>query len=204
MKKLLATLLIALPLLSFGANMVHRLPKDVHHNAQFDFIPHHGEGPFGTYLTMEINYKPMKYLFDQVNRVHPRNLKNRGEAHITVITPVEYNKVLRPFVSMKEIDQIAQMMYIQQSQFQVVCLGRGVANLNGKREETFYVVVKSEDLLDIRRQVRDLFVARGGDARAFNPEHFFPHITLGFTARDLHESNGVIKNSRSCVARLTE
>ncbi|MBL6991931.1 MAG: 2'-5' RNA ligase family protein [Bacteriovoracaceae bacterium] len=202
MKKLIALLLITIPLISFGVETSFNLAPEVHNNTDFDFIPHHGGGRFGTYLTMDVNFEPMKNLFEQLSSVNPNRLKTRGEAHITVLTPIEYFDVLKEKVSMTEIDQIALDYNIQASEFEIVCLGRGTAQLGNNEEETFYVVVNSEDLINIRRVIQELFVSRGGDADAFNPESYYPHITLGFSKRDLHESDGVIKNSQSCYADL--
>ena len=63
----------------------------------------------------------------------------------------------------------------------------------GQNEFTYFVVVQSEDLISIRKKIQDSFVGKGGDKNDFNPLNYFPHITLGFTKRDLHESDGVIK-----------
>lgn len=84
---------------------------------------------------------------------------------------------------------------IQGSNFDVTCLGSGKKD----KDHTYFIVVESQDLVEIRKDVQKLFVHRGGDPLAFNPTKFYPHITLGFTTRDLHESDGVIKDKRSCL-----
>ena len=98
-------------------------------------------------------------------------------------------------VTIEEIDHIARRMNIQASKFKVVCLGRGTKD----DMSTYYVVVKSEDLLNIRKEIETLFIKKGGEKRKFRAENFFPHITVGFTKRDLHESDGVIKDETSCI-----
>ncbi|NQZ12586.1 MAG: hypothetical protein HRT35_36000, partial [Algicola sp.] len=80
MKKLIMGLLALVPLLCAGAQGTYYLPSQVHNNQAQQFIPHHGEGRFGQYLTMVVNYGPVKTLFEQL----PGSLKNRGEAHVTV------------------------------------------------------------------------------------------------------------------------
>ncbi len=176
------------------------LSAEIYNNQQQQFIAHHGEGRFGSYLTMNINYAPMKDLFDQVAASYPAKLKSRGEAHVTVVTPPEYYDQLRSHLSMVEIDALAAN--IQSSTFSVVCLGRAAVEINQQQQSALFIVLDSPELLAIRQQIQALYVKKGGNAADFNPTHFYPHITLGFTARDLHESDGVIKDKKSCYAQL--
>jgi len=132
-----------------------------------------------------------------------KQLANRGEAHITVITPVEYSDVLSKNVSIHEINEIARKSDTQGSRFEIICVGRGNAILNNRTEEAYFVVVRSKDLLSIREKVQNLFVSKGGNATHFVPNHFYSHITLGFTKRDLHEGDGVIKDINACWGNVT-
>ncbi len=197
MKKILLLLVALTSLTSFAGDKL-KLQDSVFDNSDLPFIVHNGEGRFGSYLTMEVNFEPVADLFKQLLLQKRFQLTNRGEAHITVITPIEYFDVLKSKVTIEEINLIARDLKIQSSRFSTVCLGRGQAQVEGKKEKTFYVVVKSEDLIEIRKEVHNLFVSRGGDRSLFNPEEYYPHITLGFTKRDLHESDGVIKSEESC------
>lgn len=178
------------------------LSPKVHDNRELAFIPHHGQGPFRNYLAMNINFPPMSALFEQVKTDHGNDLRNRGEAHITVITPPEYDKVLSDKLTIEEIDEIALKANIQASEIELVCLGSGQAPVKEGTGTTYYVIVKAPNLIRIREQVGELYVSRGGNPDAFSAEHFYPHITLGFSPRDLHESDGVIKDSHSCIAQL--
>lgn len=119
-------------------------------------------------------------------------LKHRGEAHITILTPPEFN-LLKDKLTMKEIEAIAQAQGLQISQWTPVCLGRG----QHKNESTYYVVVQSQDLFMIRQAISREYIARAG-RNNFAADHFYPHITIGFTDRDLHEADGVIKDKNSC------
>lgn len=148
---------------------------------------------------MNIKYTPVKEVYRQLLQRTHLNLKNRGEAHITVITPVEFDRVLSHKLTIGEINQIALDYNIQESGFDIVCIGRGEAVVKGKIEKSYFIVIRSEDLIQIRMRVRDLFLERGGNPSLFNVENYFPHITLGFTKRDLHESDGVIKDHSSCL-----
>ncbi len=175
------------------------LSESIYRGENVPLLKHSGPGQWDNYLTMNLPFEPIAELFAQLLIDQRKQLSNRGEAHITVVTPVEYWNSLKPAgVSIEEIQKIAANKKIQQAQFDVVCLGQGEARLNEKTEQTFYVVVKSDDLMELRREIRSLFLAKGGNAVDFMAENFHPHITLGFTSRDLHESDGVIKNADSC------
>lgn len=112
-----------------------------------------------------------------------------GEAHITVITPPEMD-ILNKYVKESEINNIARNNKIQSSDIKLLAIGSG----KNDESETFFIIVKSENLLKIRQKISDLYVKRSKKVAKFNPNWFFPHITIGFTKKDLHEHNGIIKN----------
>lgn len=193
----------------------HQLPvqhlyisSEVLENQQETFIEHIGapENPYGTTLAMNIQYAPVRALRSQIEDRLGQNsplkiftgFAKEGEAHVTTVTPIEYHRTLKPFVTPERMSEIARAYNIQSSDLEILGLGRGQAVLNGKNEDTYFIIVRSENLLRIRRAIYQDYIRAGGDPHAWNPEHFFPHITIGFTARDLHESDGVqkdIKNS---------
>ena len=185
-----------------NAQSVVCLDTKIYDGASQPFIEHLGTGFFQSYLTMNLPYTPVKGLWKQLEKKLGRKLISRGEAHITVITPPEFTNGLDKKVSIQEIHKIAKKMKIQKSDFDVLCIGNGKKEIEGKVEETFFVVVQSADLMKIRKAVKKLFVKRGGDPSLFRPEKFYPHITIGFTKRDLHESDGVIKGDNSKDARF--
>lgn len=158
---------------------------------------HNGGAPFGSYLTLDLNYTEYQKIYLELKKTYP-HLKTRGEAHITVLTPVEYHQILSDKLSIQEIYQLANELNIQKASFEVLCLGQGRKEIKGKTESTFYLVIKSKDLLDLRKKILDLYLNKGGE-KSFEPTKYYPHITIGFTLRDLHESDGVIKNTNSCV-----
>lgn len=167
------------------------------------FIAHAGPGEYDSYLSLNLPFSPAEELRLDVERLTSWGLMHRGEAHVTVVTPVEFWNVLKPQgMTIQEIDQIAMNSGLQQSQLEAVCLGRGQLEINGILESTYYVVVKSQDLVALRKRIQERFEALGGTVGAFNAEAFYPHITLGYTARDLHESDGIIKNEESCFEEL--
>jgi hypothetical protein len=77
--------------------------------------------------------------------------------------------------------------------------------LEGKSEQAYYVVVQSEDLVNVRRAIFRKYCEKGGESSLWDPQHYYPHITVGFTKQDLHEeSNGVRKGANSCFMEITQ
>lgn len=203
MKTLLLLFITAISIAAPAATKDFELERQIFSAQQMSFVKYEGAGEFDNYLAMNLPFEPMARLFSQLLITEHKPMTSRGEAHITVITPIEYWQILRPAgITMAAINALAERAQIQSSQFEVKCLGRGETSIDGKSEQAFFVVVKSDDLLDIRRQIHALLVSKGVDAAVFEPEHFYPHITLGFTKRDLHEADGVIKDQGSCVGKI--
>ncbi len=176
------------------------LPTDIYHNEEQIFYSHSGDGAFDNALAMNIHYGPIQNLRQQMNKALGKELNyfktwnENGEAHITVVTPVEYFDVLKSKLNMKEIDGIAERYDIQSSRLTILGIGSAKVTIDAKNEETFFVIVDSADLRLIRQMIFYEFTRRGGDRSAFDPTWFFPHITIGYTKRDLHEADGVKKN----------
>ncbi len=194
------------------ANANLRVKRAAFDGAKEAFVPH------DNYVAMVLPYSPIKILFDELSQnpeIGP--LLNRGEAHVTIVTPPEF-EVLRTRLTMAQINRLAEVKKLQLARLEPICIGEGQARVEGKNERTFYVVIKSDDLIGFRREIARLFLvsaeinseaaaanssgaraaAAGTIAPAFNPDHFFPHITVGFSKTDLHENQGVIKNKTSC------
>lgn len=167
-----------------------------------EFIRHSEDKPMQSYLAMNLSYDRYGRLLHVVEEHEHLHLKNRGEAHITVISPVEYDNVLKRHMNIEEINRIAEAAHIEQTPFQEVCIGRGQKVLQGEAEKTYFVVVKAPGLVRIREMVAAAFAAHGGHPQDFRPEIFFPHVTLGFTSRDLFFEDGVIKNESACIQQL--
>ena len=59
---------------------------------------------------------------------------------------------------MNEVEQIAQVSKIQQTPFEVVCLGMGKAKLDGTEQSTYYVVVRAPGLVRTPRKFRKKYL----------------------------------------------
>lgn len=167
------------------------------------FIAHDNTSGF-YWLAMNINPKPVKSLLLDLEAKFPGlKLLSRGETHITVITPPEYANILKPYLTAKEIDDIAVQANIQSSQFTPLCIGKGIGFSQNKQQlATYFIEVESSDLLNIRKKIFDAYVSRGGIPSRFDPQDFTPHITIGFTERDLFEKDGVYKQANACIMPL--
>jgi len=164
---------------------------------QEKFLAHTGTG-MGSYLAMNVPFAPVDFIRQQAAADLEIKLQSRGEAHVTVLTPVEFSQVLAKYVSIEELNRLAAEQRIQAAFLEPVCLAQAQrGNLR-----TLFILIRSEDLLRIRRAIHALYVAKGGAPQVFDPERFYPHITVGFVGRDLHEQDGVIKDARLCEAEL--
>jgi len=149
------------------------------------------------YLALAVPYDPVRKLHRRLEKLTGLQLINRGEAHVTVITPSEY-EVLKEIIAMEEIEEIALREKIQEADLELICVGEGRIEVEGGEKRTYFIVVKSEKLRRIRECIEEVFRARGGREEAFVAANYYPHITIGFTDEDLHFEQGVIKDNRSC------
>ncbi len=150
------------------------------------------------YAAMNIAFEPILALKKAIEMRDSITLQSRGEAHITVLAPQEMAQ-LRTKLSLEQINRVIEKADIQKTQFEVVCVGRGSVNLLTRKLSTYFLVVRAEGLVTLREQLSRLFVKAGGVQESFQAQLFYPHITIGFTDRDLHQQDGIIKDSKSCI-----
>jgi hypothetical protein len=89
-----------------------------------------------------------------------------GEAHITVISPPEYEVLAKVNISIEDINTIATAHRIQASKFRVVCLGMVELDEN----IVYQLIVSSSDLVDIRTKLFQLYWSKGGNTALFDPK----------------------------------
>ena len=145
------------------------------------------------YVAANVPFVPVAELRRALEGVVDGPLKNRGEAHVTTVTPIEMG-VLRKRLSSEEIEATVRASGIQRAALEPVCIGMGTKG----KDHTFFLVVTSEELVRVRVALGEEYVKRGGRASDFDARAFAPHVTLGFTKRDLHISDGVKKDTKSC------
>ncbi|MBL7687376.1 MAG: hypothetical protein JNJ49_05035 [Bdellovibrionaceae bacterium] len=147
------------------------------------------------YVTVDLPYDPFRRLTESLETLEGIKLKTRGEAHITLITPPEFD-VLSKHLAESEIRHAFDAVALRPAE--PICVGRGHVGA----AKTYYVVVKLASALKVRELLAKKFKARGGDLAQFKAAVFYPHVTLGFTDRDLHIQDGVVKDAKSCVHRF--
>ncbi|CAL5228421.1 g11554 [Coccomyxa viridis] len=176
--------------------------------------------PKTTYVQQALDFASVLPLYNEVAAYSLSQgvpLQNRGESHITVITPPEFAN-MQPFVTIDQLNALANTT-IQNAQFCIVCLGRDTLLLpqnsaNQTLNTVYNIVIHAPDIVAYRLKVQDLFIRSGGDGSHFDANHIFsPHITLGFTAAsatkglfaptDLFLENDIFKFDQSCVAPIT-
>lgn len=109
------------------------IPEAIYNTGEIEFQSHIGPKPFQSWLQLTLDFDQIKPVYDQLLSIANRTLHSRGEAHITVITPPEFDNVLAPVgLTMEEIEKIAKASDIQASEFTIKCLGRSRTKLKGQ------------------------------------------------------------------------
>ncbi|HRK07475.1 MAG TPA: hypothetical protein PLZ57_06870 [Pseudobdellovibrionaceae bacterium] len=149
------------------------------------------------YASLELawdSFDQLRNELDRVDRAGRAPLQHRGEAHITWLTPPEYQVLLRRLTPAR-IESILQAHAQEvRSNLKAICVGRFAL----ASSEAWFVVVESAALFKARSEIHLALQEQGGAAGDFDPTAYHPHVTLGFHPRDLHAQDGAIKDSRSC------
>jgi 2'-5' RNA ligase len=146
-------------------------------------------------LVRNIDFESVHDLIKQVNEFYGIKLSDRGEAHITTITPPEYSNDLSSLISSDEIHSMFKNK-IQNTTFKIHCVGERKSN-DGKR--VFFLVVESSNLFELRNELKKVVNARAekqGTVSNFQTKNFWPHITIGYIHEDVH---GVSKGPETCI-----
>ncbi|MFP5492876.1 MAG: hypothetical protein ACLGG0_15340 [Bacteriovoracia bacterium] len=147
-------------------------------------------------LIRSVHYPSVNALIPQLNSLYKLDLKDRGEAHITIITPPEFQSSLGRVFTINEM-LARYSSTIQTLPFEVVCVGSRKSS-NGQNL-VFYLVIKSSELTNIRfelSQEAKLRAESRGIPLMFKPEAFWPHITIGYIKGDVFEFT---KGPESCL-----
>ncbi|KAF9272799.1 hypothetical protein BGZ68_002082 [Mortierella alpina] len=187
--------------------------RSILNTADVPFKSHNGTKPYSSWVGLTLDYsyiKPVFNLIKATESIANGTLRTRGEAHITVITPPEFDRILRPAgVTIQHLDDLAttglQKDRLQKAKFGFECLGRVqvVSKPGNVFQQAVQIILKDYgDLVDYRWDVFSLFVKKGGNPALFDPENFSPHITLGFRHRDIFEVDGVFKRKNACIRQI--
>lgn len=147
------------------------------------------------YVTLDLEYPEYQQTLKKLDTFLGSKLRNRNEAHITVITPPEFNLITAAKIPPETIHQEWEKW--PQKTFKKLCLGEGIVTENKNIFKTYYLVVETNDLLNFRQYLKNKYVLAN-----FKADSYYPHITIGFTEKDLHFEQGVIKDQKSCPKKL--
>jgi hypothetical protein len=167
---------------------VFTLPREILDSSDVPFLPQ------TIWLGQNLNYSQFAPLVNLANSTYGP-IQGRGEAHITVITPPEFF-AMQSVMGIDEINSIALAANIQSTVFYPYCLATQSAILNGVQQNSYNVLIHAPGLEKLRANIGKLVTQRGG---VFDAANFTPHITVGFTLRDLFESDGVAKTAKTCI-----
>ncbi|KAJ3253377.1 hypothetical protein HK103_000697, partial [Boothiomyces macroporosus] len=161
--------------------------------------------PADSTLVQTLDYSLVQPLFDQINSAFGGNLVALGSAGIPIFSSFEYIHGLSYVLTMDKINQIAQENGIQYAQFDIACVAKqtGVSPLDKKRHTIYSVLVRSDDLLSIRKAIYAEYLAAGGPPSNFNPDDFLPFFNVAFDSglqADLLERDLVFKHYKTCIA----
>lgn len=198
---ILTAVLFSLSLPAFSESFDLFLPKSIKNNSNQTFYSRQFPGEYGTTLSYNVDYAPIISLRSEIEKHLGIKLKfftgwnPFGEAHVTILSPKdEYFLVLKDKLPIDAIEKMALDLNIQNAKLEILGIGSGRLKINEKIEETFFVIVDSAELRQLRFAIHKQYVKNGGDPKTFDPAWFFPHITIGYTQNDIHEENGLIKN----------
>ncbi|KAG0295905.1 hypothetical protein BGZ98_001177 [Dissophora globulifera] len=184
--------------------------KKVLQTSKVPFIPHNGTALFTNWVGLNVDFKYVKPIFDLVNATHSLSngtLLSRGESHVTIILPPEYDNILHPAgVTIGELNALASHNNrLQRAKFEIECLGRVqvVSKPDNAFQQAVQIILKNfDDIVAYREDVYKLFVKKGGNPALFDPWNFTPHITLGYKIRDIFVEDGVFKGKNACIHKM--
>lgn len=160
-----------------------------------DFVSH------ADWVAVPLQFASIDQLRQNLEKIIKAKLQNRGEAHITIITPPEWS-ILSQVLKMEDLERLALKERLMKNTFKVKCLKKVTASIKGRGEDSWFVALKSPGMKDFRQEVWRLYVARGGSPEDFKWQRWAPHITVGFTARDLHDEDQINKEKVGCAMEI--
>ncbi|KAI8083194.1 uncharacterized protein B0P05DRAFT_467461 [Gilbertella persicaria] len=118
---------------------------------------------------MNFDFQYVKPVFDAVNSTKVP-LINRGESHITVITPPEFAVLATANVTIEQVNKIARDLKIQSSKVKVICLGKEDVVVSGVEKIVYQIIVSAPNLVKIREEIFKIYAKNGGNTALFDPE----------------------------------
>lgn len=175
------------------------LDRAIFYEHQFYF--HQENKPLGYYLSITLPKEPIAQLRKSICEHYKVDLKHRDEAHITVISPFEYEHYLQPHISPTKLLELAQEHLRLPLGFEII--GMGCVTKRQKNLISFFVLINAPLLFSFRDRLLESLKQKTKKSINFSPSDYYPHITIGFNHRDLHkERDDIIKDRSSIISNL--
>ncbi len=143
-----------------------------------DFVSHPADGGSPGWLALPVSHEAVQKLVAGIEHIRGIELQDRGESHITVITPPEAQSIREQAGIPIEALEAYALPKLEAARWQVL----GVGSARDLLKQTFFLVVDSPDLLALRRDLADVFQL---DRDTFDPAAQDFHITIGFVQSDI-------------------
>jgi len=127
-------------------------------------------------VEMAVPSAPVRNFVDAWKADHGEDFRTPASYSIPVVSPMEMDRLLTK-MKKEEIEDIAKSLYLQNSRFNVKCVGqKEMAD-----HEDIFLVLESEDLARIRLEILEVYRLRGGDRKDFLATDYTPLIPLNET-----------------------
>ena len=157
-------------------------------------------------LIRNVDYKAVNILIPQIEKYIGKKLVDRGESHISVITPPEGKgwsfsnpEGINALISQEELHR-KYFSNLQKTEFKIHCLGDRISDSGN---HVFFLVVDSPELFKVREEISAELKRRSkfaGTKVEFDPQNYYPHITVGYIGGDVHN---VSKGKETCIKDIT-
>ena len=148
-------------------------------------------------LIKNVNYDSLKSLRAQLSRLYKVKLEDRGEAHITMLTPPEYADSIGKVLKISDILKFYEP-FLQDIPFKAICVG-SQRSRDGKNLVFYLVVRKSPALMAVRRTIGAEALKEAQRLSIpfhFDADVFWPHVTIGYVGGDVFDFP---KGPKSCL-----
>ncbi len=171
----------------------YQIASDVYQTLNIAFKPHADS------LKMMVRDWPLVHLHKQWLKDHPSADNLPQEFFIPVLNKEEY-KILREHLSKDEIESVAKENFLQNSRFDIKCIGKMDYEVKGGQESEYFVRLESDDLIKIRYNLKKLYLHKGGVEELFYPTTYNPYIVFASTKPGLIPSGWKAKDN--CIEPL--
>ena len=142
-------------------------------------------------VEMSVPAQPVKQFIETWKAQEGEDFNPRASYTIPVVSPSEMKRLLGK-MKREEIEDIARSLYLQNSRFNVRCVGQKEM----KGHDDYFLVLDSDDLTRIRLDILEVYRLRGGDRKDFLATDYTALIPLNQTESSLEGLD--VKSEADC------